>query len=201
MFLFTYKILRKEILPQWSERCRETFQMDCTKISFLHKKDFEPWHWSQFLAIQCLFRASSMEKIHTFRHQKAYSRAHVAVLFMCLESEWESLGWIATHPNPLSNNVRCGGKINLFSVSCFLAIVITLRLSYIGAWALKPSPAWRNTKKWFHKFLFSLFLKSCFFSFLKLHKSITVHLPRASNNTQWYLLRYISKGAGNNTVV
>lgn len=60
-----------------------------------------------------------MEKIHTLRHQKAYSRAHVAVLFMCLESEWESLGWIATHPNPLSNNVRCGGEINLFSVFMF----------------------------------------------------------------------------------
>lgn len=76
--------------------------------------------------------------------------------------------WAGLPPTQILWVTMCavGGKLICFQFSCFLAIVITLRLSYIGAWALKPSPAWRNTKKWFHKFLFfSLFLNSCFFLF------------------------------------
>lgn len=128
----------------------------------------EPWTQDSVSSYNVFDSASATGLIHTLKHQKAwYSRAHITVLFMCLESEWESLGWIATHPNPLSNNVRCGEReLICFQFSCFLAIVITLRLSYIGAWALKPSPIWRNTKKWFHKFLFYVFPQLfCFSSF------------------------------------
>lgn len=74
--------------------------------------------------------------------------------------------WAGLPPTQILWGTMCavGGKLICFQFSCFLAIVITLRLSYIGAGALKPSPAWRKTKKWFHKFLFSLFVESCFFS-------------------------------------
>lgn len=144
-------------LPQW----RVTFQMDCMKIRFFPdmKGALNPWHRSPSRCTKYLKGPLPQGRSTHWNIRRRISRAHVAALFMCLESEWESLGWIATHPNPLSNNVRCGGRINLFFVfSCFLAIVITLRLSYIGAWALKASPAWRNTKKkGFRKFLFLFF--------------------------------------------
>lgn len=90
-----------------------------------------------------------------------------ALLFTCLESEWVCLRWITTHPNPLSNNVRCERKLICFQFWCFLAIVNTLRLSCNRPRALKPSPVWKNTKKkkCFHYSFFPLFLilSDCFF--------------------------------------
>lgn len=61
-------------------------------------------------------------------------RAHVTVLFMFLESKWESLGWFASYPNPLSNNEQCGERINHFQFSCYLAIAVTLRQRNIKGW-------------------------------------------------------------------
>lgn len=117
--LFTY-LRRKEKVPQWSKRCQGHISDGLYQNQHLCiKRTLNLDTGLAFLLHNVFGRTSSMEKIHTLRHQKAYSRAHVAVLFMCLEFEWESLGWIATHPNPLSNNVRCGGGINLFSVFMF----------------------------------------------------------------------------------
>lgn len=144
-YIYIYK--KKDLkLPQWMV----TSQMDCMKIRFFPymKGALNPCHRSPSQCTKYLNGPLPQGRSTHWNIRRRISRAHVAALFMCLESEWESLGWIATHPNPLSNNVRCGGRINLFfGFSCFLAIVITLRLSYIGAWALKASPAWRNTKK------------------------------------------------------
>lgn len=103
---------------------------------------------------------------------------------------------MATHPNPLSNNVRCERELICFQFSCFLAIVITLRLSYIGARALKPSPAWRNTKR-----NYSISFSSVFPLPEASYINNCLQLPGTSQNTQWYLLRQLSKRAGNNTVL
>lgn len=92
-------------------------------------------------------RNSSMEQIHTLRHQKASSHAHIAVLFMCLESEWESLGWIATHPNPLRNNVRCGGKINLFSVFMFFGNCDYFETKLYWSWSFETKSRLEKNQK------------------------------------------------------
>lgn len=106
---------------------------------------------------------------------EAVFRVPRALLFTCPESKWACLCWIATHPNPLSNNVRCGGKLICFQFWCFLAIVNTLRLNCNRPRAFKPSPVWMNTKekKCFH-YSFSLsFLFSAIVCFLCASITIT----------------------------
>ena len=121
-----------------------------------------------------------LPQIHTLKHQKTqFPHVHITVLFMCLEFEWESLGWIATHPNPLSNNVCCGEGIHLFSVFMFLAIVIALRLSYIGA-ELWIRVLFGETQQQVPEvFSFPELFSTSFF--VTLHTSISVQLPGASH--------------------
>lgn len=117
------------------------------------------------------------DKIHTLRHRKACSRAHIDVLFMCLESEWESLGWITTHPNPLSNNVHCGGRINLFSVFMFFGSCDYSETKLYWSLSFETKSCLEKYQKKKKKngsisfcFCFSQLL---FFLFLKLHASVT----------------------------
>ena len=115
----------------------------------------------------------------------------------------ESLGWIASYPNPLRDNVLCGERINLFSVFMLFGSCDDLETE------LYRSPSFetkshlekyqKNKKEGLRKFMSLFFLNSAVFPLSEAQTSISVQLPAALTITQWYLLTGEVR-AGNITV-